>query len=274
MPVLMRTRLRRRLAGQAGFTLVELLVAMSTGLVIVFGAFSLIDLATRTTTQVRDRVDATTQGRSAIENLVQELNSGCVTSQISPVQSATSGPTTSAATSGTKLVFVDGLGQSATIDQDEAIKPVEHVVALNANGTLTDTSYAYVSGNQPTLQSAPTWTFSTAPIGTHVLLTNASAQTGSGGAIFQYYSYSNPSNQTAQSLIGASPITTFPLGTSWPPAASNSAATIAEVDIALQVAATNHNYQSNNAADEANLDDSVVFRMTPATPGGPNYPCE
>jgi prepilin-type N-terminal cleavage/methylation domain-containing protein len=268
----MRFALRHIRSGQAGFTMVELMVAMATGLVIVFGAFSLVDLATRTSSQVRDRVDATTQGRSAVETLVQELNSGCVTGDISPVQSSTSGPSPAATTSGNTLVFVDGLGQSATIDQNESVQPVEHVVTLNGT-TLTDTTYSYVGGNQPTLQVAPTWTFSSKPTGTHVLLTNAAPQTP-GGSIFQYYSYSNPSNQTAQSLVGAASITTFPLNTSWPPTAVNAAASIAQVDIALKAAATNKNQEASRAANMANIDDSVVFRLTPATPGGPNYPCD
>jgi prepilin-type N-terminal cleavage/methylation domain-containing protein len=267
-------RLRQRVAGQGGFTMVELMVAMATGLVIVFAAFALIDLATRTTEQVRDRVDATTQGRAAMENLVQELNSGCVTGDISPIQSSTSGPSPSVSTNGTNLVFVSGLGQSGTIDQSESVTPVEHVVSLNSNGTLTDTSYAWASGNQPTLTTAPTWTFSSKPLGTHVLLTNAAPQTA-GGSIFQYFSFSNPSNTTGQSLVGAASITTFPLdNTTWPPTAANSAASIAEVDIALKAAATNKNQEASRAPNMANIDDSVVFRLTPASPGGPNYPCD
>jgi prepilin-type N-terminal cleavage/methylation domain-containing protein len=272
--MLMRTLsiLRHRLTDHAGFTMVELMVAMATGLVIVFGAFSLIDLSTRTATQVRDRVDATTQARAAMETLVQELNSGCVTSDVSPVQPRTAGGP-SVTTNGTNLVFVDGLGQSGTIDQSESVQPVEHVVSLT-NGTLTDSSYAYVSGNQPSLQNAPTWTFGSTPIATHVLLTNVTPQAGSNGAIFQYYSYSNPSNATAQSLVGAAPITNFPLDDTWPPTAANAAVSVAQVDIALQVAATNKNPWANKPANMANIDDSVVFRLTPATPGGPNYPCD
>jgi type II secretory pathway pseudopilin PulG len=266
--------LRRRLGGQAGFTLVELLVAMATGMVIVFAAFGLIDLATHVSSQVSGRVDSTTQARAAMEDLIQELNSGCVTSDISPIQSATStGITPAVSTNATNLVFVTGLGQSGTLEQDGSVTPVEHVVSLNANGTLTDTSYAYASGTYPTLQNAGTWTFNSTPIGRHVLLTHVSQQRSGGSTIpmFQYYSYSNPSNTTAQSLIGASPISTFPLNTSWPISATNAAASLAEVDIAWDVAPDDG---STDPSQATNIDDSVIFRLTPATPGGPNYPCD
>lgn len=258
-------------SGEAGFTMVELLVAMATGLVVLFAAFGLIDLATRVGAQVTDRVDATTEARSAMENLVQELNSGCVASDISPVQPSTSGITPAVSTDSTHLVFVAGLGQSKTIDQGESITPVEHVVSLKSNGSLVDTSYAYVSGQGPTLQTAPGWTFGPNPIGSHVLLTHVQAQTGL--PMFQYYSFSYPSNATAQSLVGAVPFTStdFPLNASWPPTAANSAASIAQLDIAWKVAPKDNSPDPSRAA---NIDDSVAFRLTPATPGGPNYPCD
>lgn len=272
--MLMRPTPRARVAGQAGFTMIELLVAMSLALVILFAAFGLIDLATRVSSQDTDRVDATTQARAGMETLVQELNSGCVTSDISPILASTSsGITPAVNTDATHLVFVDGLGQSGTLGQDGSIQPVEHVVSLNANGTLTDTSYAYASGSYPTLQTAPTWTFGPTKLGTHVLLAHVSQQTIAGSTIpmFRYYSYSNPSNTTTQSLIGAASITGFPLSTTWPPAAANSAATVAEVDITWDVAPADGSTDPGRAS---NIDDSVVFRLTPATPGGPNYPCD
>jgi len=272
--MLMRARLRTRFAAQDGFTMAEMLVAMSLGLVILFAAFGLIDLATRLTAQDTDRVDATTEARAAMEDVVQELNSGCVTSDISPIQASTStGITPAVSTNATHLVFIDGLGQSATLGQDGSIQPVEHVLSLNANGTLTDTTYPYASGTYPTLQNAATWTFGPTASGSHVLATHVSQQTSGGTTIpiFQYYSYSNPSNTTSQSLIGAAAISSFPLGTSWPPTAANSAATIAEVDIAWDVAPADGSTDPGRAS---NIDDSVVFRLTPATPGGPNYPCD
>jgi prepilin-type N-terminal cleavage/methylation domain-containing protein len=272
--MLMGAALRRRLRGQGGFTLVELLVAMSVGLVIVFAAFNLIDLATHVSSQTTDRVNSTTQARAAMEDLVQELNSGCVTSDISPIQAATSaGITPAVSTNATNLVFVTGLGQSGTLEQDGSVTPVEHVVSLNANGTLTDTSYAYSTGTYPTLQNAGSWTFKSTPIGKHVLLTHVAQQVSGGSTIpmFQYYSYANPSNTTAQSLIGAASITNFPLNTSWPITAANAAATIAEVDITWDVAPDDGSTDPSRAT---NVDDSVVFRLTPATPGGPNYPCD
>lgn len=264
----MRARLRDRLRDEAGFTLAELLVAMSIGLVIVFAAFGLIDLATRVTSQVTDRVDATTVGRAAMEDVIQELNSGCLASDISPVQATTaSGITPSVSSNASNLVFVSGVGDGVTAT------PTEHVVTF-AGGQLTDTSYASTGGSPPTLQTAATWTFSSTPTDKHVLLTHVSQQVVSGVSVpmFQYYSYSNPSNTTAQSLIGASPLA-LPLSATWPATAgeNNAAETIAQVSMAWVTAPSDGSTDPGRAET---LQDSAVFRLTPATPGGPNYPCD
>jgi prepilin-type N-terminal cleavage/methylation domain-containing protein len=68
-------RLRARLRDQRGFTLVELLVATSVGIVIVLAMFNLVDSSTRASANVEDRVDAVQRGRAAIEQITQRLRS-------------------------------------------------------------------------------------------------------------------------------------------------------------------------------------------------------
>jgi len=59
--------------GQAGFTLVELLVTMMLSLIVVGAAFALVSGTERASKTVRDRVDASQRGRLAMERITQEL---------------------------------------------------------------------------------------------------------------------------------------------------------------------------------------------------------
>jgi len=69
------TRIRRRLAGERGFSLIELLVSMIIGMIVVLATFDLMDSSTRASAAVEDRVDALQRGRTAMEQIVQRLRS-------------------------------------------------------------------------------------------------------------------------------------------------------------------------------------------------------
>lgn len=71
--------MRRRLSDEAGFTLVELLTAMTAGIVVLAAALMLVSQATSLTTTTQNRVDAHQRGRAGLEAMVTELRSGvCV----------------------------------------------------------------------------------------------------------------------------------------------------------------------------------------------------
>jgi Tfp pilus assembly protein PilV len=70
-----------------GFTLVELLVAMVTGLVVIFAMFAMLQVTTNQTRLVTDRVQADRLGRQAMTRLVDELHSACIAREAVPVQS-------------------------------------------------------------------------------------------------------------------------------------------------------------------------------------------
>jgi hypothetical protein len=268
--MLIRKLIRRFRSGQSGLTLVELLVTMASGLIVSFAAFTLIDITLHSSSRVTDRIDATQRGRVAMEQLVQLLSSGCLTSDVSPIQPTTAtGITPVVTTDANHLVFVTGL-------QDGAVgMPTEHVIAYNS-GVLTDTAYSYVSGSAATLTAPATWIFNPTPK-TIRLLSNL-WPVGSNPGIFSYYTYSNPANATANSLVGASPLTT--LSAPWPPAAgvTNAAGSVAEVDVNWVVGA----YPVPGApivtpTDKSRLitmSDSVVFRLTPASSNAANNPCD
>lgn len=269
---------RRALTGEAGMTIVEMIIALAAGLVVTFAAFALIDVVTRVSNKVTDRVDATQRGRVWMEQFVEELNSGCLAGDVSPVQASSAPGLTRpsgfpanvvlpVSSDGTDLVFISGVGQGSSSF------PTEHVVTY-ANRTLYDISYPFdtahptAGGGAPaTLTTPATWMFLSTPSAARVL-TNVDPT----GTFFKYFSYSNPSNPSANSLVGAAALAPLPLSSTWPAGAiTNAAYSVAEVDISWKVGPSNGSTESTRAST---MNDSVVFRVTPANPSQPNYPCD
>jgi type II secretory pathway pseudopilin PulG len=163
---------RERPPGEAGFTLVELCVAMGAAIVVIIGLTSIMIGTVQQTQRTFAKVDATQQARTALANLENELHSACVGGE-APIQGAgTDGVTGSDADN---LVFVSFFGTSANPT------PVWHQVSFDAAaGTLTDDSYS-VTGTSPGWARAGL-------VSTTTLLANVTRQS-SGTAVFDYYAY-------------------------------------------------------------------------------------
>jgi len=71
----MMNGLHKRLAREDGFTLVELLVAMSVGTVVLMAAFMVLDRSVTLSNEVADRSDALQRGRQTMELLTRQLRS-------------------------------------------------------------------------------------------------------------------------------------------------------------------------------------------------------
>jgi prepilin-type N-terminal cleavage/methylation domain-containing protein len=68
-------RIRRRLAGESGFTLMELMVSAVVGTVIMLVAFGLLDATIKAFGSSADRTDVAQRGRLAITEVTQKLRS-------------------------------------------------------------------------------------------------------------------------------------------------------------------------------------------------------
>jgi len=77
-----------RLAGEEGFTLVELLVAMIVGLVVIFAAFSVMDGSWRLNAKTTDHIETTDRGRLAMDRITQQLGSRICLQSETPAQGA------------------------------------------------------------------------------------------------------------------------------------------------------------------------------------------
>lgn len=140
--MLISSAIKRLRRDERGFTLVEVLVASVTGLIVAAALFSILEFSTKQSTREADYVQATQLGRQAMTHLVDELHSACLASgtNFRPVRESTK--------PGTVLVFVDAITNEA-----EITKAVKHEIIFE-NGNLTDKSYASASGTTwPTFTS-------------------------------------------------------------------------------------------------------------------------
>jgi prepilin-type N-terminal cleavage/methylation domain-containing protein len=68
-------RVRARMRCERGFTLIEMLVAASIGVVVLLVLLNLVDATQKATGRVTNRVDGTQRGRVALEQMTQRLRS-------------------------------------------------------------------------------------------------------------------------------------------------------------------------------------------------------
>jgi type II secretory pathway pseudopilin PulG len=175
-------RLRARLAGEGGFTLVELLTAMVIGMVVIFAAFTLMERSFSAANEVADRTDAAQRGRIAMDTVTRQLRS----------QVCFSGQLPLLAASASSIDFVTDLG-------DGTAAPERHVLTF-ANGTngytLTERDYLMTSANGATpVTWAPT------PARTKTLLTGI-APNGT-APFFQYLGYDASTNPPSVSTLNS-----------------------------------------------------------------------
>jgi Tfp pilus assembly protein PilW len=217
-------------------TLVELLVAMSAGVVVMVGITLAMIVTMRETSRVTSHVEANQQARIAMTKILAELHSACLAPQIAPIY-----PESSATT----LNFIHQSGSAV------APVPVKSKIVLT-EGMLKEFDYRYKSG------LAPNYVFEeAAPESTEILLENAS-QIGT-TPIFRYYTYSN-------GTISSTPLT-VPLDTS-------RAATTVQVNVAFN--SVPEKVVSKDSSAPTAIQDSALLRLTPPgySTSSTNLPCQ
>ena len=168
-------RIRRRLRDQRGFTLVELLVSMTIGVAVLLATFAIFDSALLAQGRVDDRTDSIARGRTAMEQIVQQLRSQvCL------------GPSLPAIEYGDddEVRFYADLANTTFVPERRVLR--------FAGGALTESDYSgRASGG------SPPYTFSTTPSRTRVILDRMA---GTGVPFFTYYGFDGrtppqPTNQ-------------------------------------------------------------------------------
>jgi hypothetical protein len=159
---------------ESGMTIIELVIGMAMGMVVLGGLSMMFIVVIHGTARVDARVEATDTARVAVARITEELHSACVSPQIAPVQTGSSGTT---------LIF-----WHAGEEQSEAVQPIPVKTKIAySNGKLTQTDYAKTGG------SSPNWTFEPETAGkgtTRILLTNVAPGLANGN-VFAYGKYEN-----------------------------------------------------------------------------------
>lgn len=233
----MPVRLRRLSRDERGTTLIELVVTMASGLVIFLAISTVIIVSLRATGRASARVDAVQRARVTLAKVVDQLHSACIAPQIAPVR---------AGSSETSLSFVHQTGS--------AVSPTPVLSTISLSGsTLSQSDYAWVSG------TVPNWVFSSAASSTRQLMTKISPTSPNTG-IFRYYAYTN-------GQVSGTPL----------PAASLSAEDAARtVKVQIAFTAAPLSTPVKDAKASANVQSSVVLRLTPASFNSNvvNLPCQ
>lgn len=169
------------MSDQRGFTVVELLVATTIGVGVLLGAFALSSSFQHAQTKVSDRSDAIARGRTAMEQLVQQLRSQvCL------------GPGYPAITygDGNRVVFYADLENRAFVPEQRELS--------YANGSITERAWR---GTQT--GSQPPFTFDRTPWRTRVVLDHVQPQ---GSAPFLRYYMFDGSDPIRPSRLLSTPL--------------------------------------------------------------------
>ena len=234
----MTDRERRRIGGEAGFTLVEVMVTLMIGMVVFFALFALIDATARNSARTTTRVAADQRARPVLQRLVDELHSTCLGPDAGPIL---------AGSSGSSLSFLHQTGS--------AVSPMPNRNTVTLSGTtLTESIYPATGG------TAPDWTFSSTPSSTRQLLTGVGPGIVEGSAVplFRYFSY-------VDGQLSPTPLPT-------PLSVTNAELTV-QVTVAFAASPTSNPVSDPRAA--LTVSDSALVRFSPASedPTKVNGPC-
>jgi prepilin-type N-terminal cleavage/methylation domain-containing protein len=160
----------RRLSDNRGFTLTELVVAMSLGMIVLLAAFTVIDRSFKTNKDIVDRTDALSRGRIVLELMTRQIRSMTCAGQNTPVALGTDN----------ELDFYGYMGDPTV---GSTLPQLHKLVYDPTAKKLTATDYAVTS-----VDTTPP-TVSTTPVNpTKTLLTNV-VPNAAGDPIFTYWTY-------------------------------------------------------------------------------------
>jgi Tfp pilus assembly protein PilW len=178
-----------RVRDHRGFTLVETLVAMLTGVAVTGALFAILEVSIHQTARINDVAQANQLGRTAMTRIVDELHSACIGQGFAPIQERSTER---------ELRFVTAYSESSVIP---ASAVSEHLIVWSESAqTLTDFTYPASSG-EATNFVFPT----TASPAKGTLVAEHVARGESGGTpkpIFRYYKYASTPTSSSETPEG------------------------------------------------------------------------
>jgi hypothetical protein len=211
---------------ERGTTMVEVLVSLSTGLIVLVALTTVILVVLNGNARVSARVDATQRARITLSKIMQELHSACVEPRVPPILTESTG---------TSLIFMHSVSAEGG---EVAPKPIRSVIELK-EGALTQTDYEATSEAQP-------WVFSEEPMGPSEELMSNISPTPPSSSIFRYYAY------------GVGAISATPLNE---PLDKTTAGDTILVEVAFDAAPSRA--QAGDEGATASIRESAALRLTP-----------
>jgi hypothetical protein len=230
---------------ERGASLIEMLVATVSGVVVMLALFAILNVSLGQTSRVTGRVEADQAGRVAMEKIMLELHSSCVAGYISPVE---------AGSNDKELKFVSESGSQASFSTVHL-----HSIALTEaepeKFVLTDKAYPS-TGSELNYSELK---FSAKPSSADTLLENAgqSEEKSVPVPVFRYYRYYTTEDKGA--TLGQ--LDPTPLKVPLTAEGTEGANLVAEVAVRFTSKPREGKVEAGNSAD---LSDTAVLRLSPS----------
>lgn len=257
--------IRTSLGDERGFTLIEMLVAMIAGVILVGALLAILEISLRQTTRLSDRVQVDRTGRTAMNNIVDELHSSCTGFGSTAIQVPSTTPSSPLAALGTANLWFLSAYANPTSTAPAVSKIVQHDINWTATGTSntgqqlgTLRDYSFTGSGE-----SPNWTFpalSTGNASARILATNVVPPTTS--TVFHYWRYeTNEASAKYGELVevGASELTSVA-----------EAKKIAKVTISFRQAPEKADTREGHTTL---FEGAVVLRLTPPESAAEGFTC-
>jgi Tfp pilus assembly protein PilW len=244
---------------ESGFTLVETLVALVSGLVVLGAAFAILEISLHQSSRVADVAQATQLGRNAMTRLVDELHSACLSPGFAPVQTGSEG---------SKLIFIDAFSEKSEIGTASAETSgkgaYKHEIVWNpATETLTDFVYPSTGG------TSPKFTYGAASPAAGVRFGEKITKVGGTTPIFQYFQYTKEASTSA-----TEPLSTLESKALSVPLTESSAANAASIQINFNAAPIVGGFKSSGRTVDYSSQVTFAFSAPDIKATISQAPCE
>lgn len=181
--------LPRRARDDHGFTLIETLVAMVTGVIVTGALFAILEVSMHQSSRLSDVAQATQLGRTTMNHIVDEMHSACLAAGFTPVVEGSNK---------NEVIFENAYSEKAEIPSAATMTSgarKDKIVWSEASQTLTDNVYLSTGGAWPQFTYSGTAT----PIRIGEKITQAEGENSKKAKekyIFKYYEYATASSTT------------------------------------------------------------------------------
>jgi Tfp pilus assembly protein PilV len=231
---------------EAGFTLIETLVAMVTGVIITGALFAILEVSVHQSSRLSDYAQATQLSRTTMTHIVDELHSACLSPNATPIITGSNE---------SKLIFETGYSEKTEVPSAATATTgarKDEIIWDETKKTLTDYTYLSTGGSWPSY----TYSASATPVGgvrigekiTRSEVENAKKEKEK-VPIFKYYAYATTPSTSAVAPSSTLNETTLAGAATVPGLTSTEAEKVASVLISFRTAPNSGSEKLGRAAD-------------------------